>query len=794
MIRITSIFLISLVLSSCNKREEESGGSTDWLLQPPTHGFVTSKSATKWEESLLTGNGTIGALVIGDAIQERVIFSHEKLFMPRYAPYPAPDLGSRLSKTRELLLDGRNEDAANEMIEAGKEVGITEDYMLWTDPLVPACQLEMSIEDDSEIVEYNRGVDYETGEAMVAWQTANGRYDRRVFTSRTDNAIVMKLSNLDGKKFNTRMKLAQLPFDIDNEELQYEDVIKNVKISVDEKGLLRYTTRFQKEWEGSLKGFVVESLVNSTDGNISSQEDELVVEDATTLTMVSRILLSYTIPMAEGTSLESINGSYDELLRRHSTVQSEMFNRFSLDLTQGENSYVSPEELIPSSSVGNLNNKLVEELCKAARYMLISSTGEIPPTLQGIWGGTWLPAWSGDFTLNGNVPSAIASGMNTNFQEVTEAYMDYMYSMYDDFEKNADALFGAPGIYVPSRSSSSGSTYHYGNAHPHLYWFAGGAWTSQFFFDYWQYLGDEEFLKNKVIPFMLASMEFYEFILVEDEEGGYIIIPSYSPEVGPLAVHPLTINATMDVAALKQLIRNLLVLEDKSYIVTNKVEKWTKILKGLPDYEIDDDDGDLKEWIWPGYKNDNAHRHASHLYPLFYEVDPEFSNNPELLEAARTAIDKRLEYRREKNGAEMAFGLVQIGLAAAHIGATDYAYECIDYLCNSYWSPSYTAYHDPGEIFNTDISGGLPALVTEMIVQSSESEISLLPALPEAWSDGEIKGVLTRCGVTIDLVWGDGKPISAKLTASRDTEFKIRFLDRSWEVNIVKGQSVNWLK
>ena len=291
---------------------------------------------------------------------------------------------------------------------------------------------------------------------------------------------------------------------------------------------------------------------------------------------------------------------------------------------------------------------------------------------------------------------------------------------------------------------------------------------------------------------MQASAAFYLHILVKGKNGKYNFIPSYSPEVGTLGYHPVVINATMDVAALKQLIRNLLFLNEQGYIENLDTDSWKNILDNLPAYEIDEK-GDLKEWIWPGLENDNSHRHASHLYPLFYEIDPEFENRPELKEAAKTAIEKRLEYRRNKNGAEMAFGLVQKGLAAAHIGDREHAYECVDWLCHSYWSPAFTSYHDPGEIFNVDICGGLPAVVTEMIIQSSREELVLLPVLPAQWQEGEIRGVGTRCGVNADLVWKAGTPVSVNLVAHKNTSFKIRFGDRAWDIQLEKDQVKEWV-
>jgi alpha-L-fucosidase 2 len=402
-----------------------------------------------------------------------------------------------------------------------------------------------------------------------------------------------------------------------------------------------------------------------------------------------------------------------------------------------------------------------------------------------------MPAWSSDFTLNGNVPSAIASGLNTNFKEIMRAYLDFMFSLFAVFKYNAQGLYNAPGIFVPSRCSDSGSTYHYLKEFPQLFWFAGAAWTSELFFDYWQYTHDEQFLKKKAIPFMEASADFYQFFLTNYKNLNYMFIPSYSPENDPPSYFPAAINATMDIASVKQLMRNMIKISEQGWINSPKIKEWEKILKNLPDYEVDKT-GDLKEWIWPVFGNQNEHRHASHLYPLFYEPDPEFENQPELRQAARTAIENRLEFRRKNNGGEMAFGLVQLGLAAAHIKDTAHAYECVDWLCSSYWSPAFTSYHNPGEIFNVDICGGLPAVITEMIIQSSADEISLLPALPAQWPGGEIKGVLTRCGVKADFQWKDGKPVNALFTAKRNTTFKINYENKEWPVKLEKGQTFNW--
>jgi hypothetical protein len=780
------LLIISIGSFSCGSSPDEL------LITPPEHGFVSRLSASRWEESMITGNGTIGALVFGDPLNERVILSHEKLFMPEYPPAKAPPLYKYMDRIREMVLNGRGEEAAELAVEAGREAGIQD--LIWTDPLVPACQMEIISLSEDSISNYARSVNYETGEATAAWESGDRVFRRTCFFSRPDSIGVLRISGSVPASLNVKFRLSQLPIpeEYDEDDEWNVDALISEAATGAEKNRLFYTTLFRKKWTNSIKGYRVDARIIASGGHVDSENGWVIVHEADEIMVLMDIRLSYSLPLEKAGRVERYtNARYPDLLDAHKRIHSEMFNRFSLTLGGRKNTIKTAEELIASSQHGALNPELVNRLCEASRYALISSTGELPPTLQGIWGGTWRPAWSGDFTLNGNVPSAIACGLNSNFQEVTEAYLNYMWSMVDDFRDNARDLYKAPGIFVPSRTSSSGKTYHYLVEYPHLFWYAGDAWTSQFFYDYWLYTGNEQFLVEKAIPFMLASADFYEFILMKDEDGKYIFLPSYSPEIGPVGYHPVAINAAMDVAALKQLLRNLLKLTEQGWLESGKSALWKDILEKLPDYAADEN-GDLKEWIWPGLENDNSHRHASHLYPLFYEVDPDFEERPELKKAAVQAIENRLQYRRERGGAEMAFGLVQKGLAAAHIRDTKHAYECVDWLCSAYWSVALTSYHDPGEIFNVDICGGLPAVVTEMILQSSDEVVELLPALPGQWPEGKIRGVRTRCGVTVDLEWKDNVPLRATLHAQRNTAITMKYKSREWPLELSKDQVYEW--
>jgi len=804
-----SIFTLMIILHltiSCRTEYTTIERLTSELkFENPLHGFISSKPATIWEESMISGNGTLGILIPGHPNKDRFVLSHESIFMPKFAPAAAPDLGSRLDETRNYILSGEPEKAADILVQEGQEVGI--DQMIWTNPHIPACQIDFEALDPINVSNYARSVNYETGEAKVALGDGSKIIHRNAFVSRSDSVAVIQFNSPSGHKLNYRFRLNQLPNvkeeiddvgapgtgNLDDFENEFNTANYVDSVNIQTKGeYLMYSTSFKKKWEGSLKGYTVLTKILPVNGTVKSDGNWIFVEGADEILLISGIKLFYEQPSLDISLLknriDAIVPDYDVLKSSHEQIHSEMFNRFSFGLGNDTQLQLTSEELLESSTMDNFNNELIVQLMKAARYNIISSTGKLPPTLQGIWGGTWWPAWSGDFTFNGNVPSAIASGLNTNFPEITKAYLDLMTEWFEDYRYNAKNLFGKEGIFVPSRASDFGSCFHYSRDYPHLYWWSGTTWPCQFFYDYWLYTGDEEFLKTEAIPFMMEAYRFMKDILYE-YAGTYNFIPSYSAEQGPKGRHPLAINATMDVASFKQLLRNLITLAEQGWIDSLAMDEYKNIHNKLPDYAIDAN-GELKEWIWEGFENNNEHRHASHLYPLYDGVDPEFTDNSDLTNAAIKAIESRLEYRRPQNGGEMAFGLVQLGTASAHLKDIDHAYECVKWLCSSYWTPAFVSYHNPGEIFNMDISGGLPALVTYMLIQSTPEKIELLPALPKEWASGSIKGALSRGNFKIDLKWQEGIPEKIKVVSLSGNETKIVFKDKEWKVNIPKGDSI----
>jgi hypothetical protein len=227
-----------------------------------------------------------------------------------------------------------------------------------------------------------------------------------------------------------------------------------------------------------------------------------------------------------------------------------------------------------------------------------------------------VPGWASDFTHNGNVPSAIASYLMGNMPELMLAYTSYIESIVPWMEINAKHLFGARGVVLPSRSTTHGFNNALNANFAGGMWVGGAGWAAHFFYDYYLYTGDREFLANHALPFMEKAVVFFEDYLYEGPDGKLVFSPTQSPENRPgNSNSQASFNATMDVAVAKELLRNTIAASRELGCNEDKIPTWEAMLAKMPDYMIDDN-GIIKEWLTPRLENNDRHRHSSQLYPL----------------------------------------------------------------------------------------------------------------------------------------------------------------------------------
>jgi hypothetical protein len=767
----------------------------DPLDNPPSRGFVSTRPADNWEKALICGNGTIGALVMSRPLDEIIIFSHERLFMPWEPALPVVDMAPHLDVIRRMIDEGKYSEAAEFVSNLSRKQGYR--GLHWTDPLVPAFDLKLTMSPAGKTRDYARSVDFQTGVASVRWKDDRGVFVRRLFVSRTDNVAVLSVRGDHDGAVDCRIALAMTP-GIDDIEDEYEEdegtaFPRGVEdVAAEAQGsVLTYRSRFTGRRPDSIAGHEGAARVTVRGGSLETSGNAIVVKGADEVL----ILLSLDVVRdADACLLDdlqkrltALDADFDMLLSRHAKIHGEIFNRTRLDLGGGQDHNLSSEALIWKSRLGRVNHALLEKEFDAARYAILSSTGELPPTLQGIWTGTWTPPWQSDFTQNGNVPSAVASMLMGNMPECMEAYLGYIESLLPHLRENARKLYGCRGIMLPSRTSAHGYNRHFNEEYIHLFWTPGAAWASHFFYDYYLYTGDRDFLEKRALPFMKESALFFEDFLIEGPDGRYVFNPSYSPENTPRnSDSQACINATMDIALVKELLKNLVAACEELGTDREAVQRWKTMLKKMPDYRINED-GTVAEWTTPKLVDNHRHRHISHLYALYDGLPEEIARNQALQDAFRKVIENRMGPRRADRGGVMSFGLVQLGQSAASLGEADLAYEVVDMLANVYWWPNMVSTHNPDSIFNVDICGGMPSVIIKMLVSSKPGEVELLPALPKQWPTGRIEGILCRGQIAIERLEWDTEEVRATIRSGKKQKIRLSLRDCIGKAEVTSG-------
>jgi len=743
-------------------------------LKVPERGFISSEPAETWENGLISGNGTLGANVMSRPINETIIFTHERLFLPMGNPVMPPDNSVRLFEIRKLIDRGLYKQATELAFDLSGQKGF-----MYPDNFVPAFDLKITMDSVSGIKDYMRSVDFQTGEATVHWSDSRGIFERRLFVSRADSVVVLLITGPGKGKVNCRFELVPRQAEeklgakvVENSNEVFKSHVSNIRKTAD-KSTLIYKNDFTLAYPGSIHSLEGIAQIIATGGTTSPDGETIVVSGADQVLVFINISLLYDPDKSEiermKKSIAGLSHDYKTLLQRHAVIHGGLFNRMRLDLGGDKERSLTTEELINKSTNEKLNRALIEKEFDAGRYNIISSIGELPPTLQGKWGGTYVPAWASDFTHNGNVPSAIASVMRGNMPELMLAYTSYIESIVPYLEINAKHIFGARGVVLPSRSTTNGFNNALAKTFAGGFWVAGAPWAAHFFYDYYLYTGDRDFLAKHALPFMEKVALFFEDYLYLGPDGKYIFSPTQSPENTPSNTNSQgTFNATMDIAAAKELFRNIIAASNTLGVNKDKIPVWNAMLDRMPDYMINED-GAVKEWCTPLLKDQYNHRHSSQLYALYDGMPDEIGQNPVLQNAFKKTIEIKLDkhWKNNKSGF-MSFGLVQLGLAATSLGESELAYQCLIPLVNRFWLNNLASTHNHRSLFNMDISGGMPAIIIKMLVESDPGKIQLLHSLPKDWTNGTIEGVLCRGQVEIKRLHWDKGLITVTLVSPVD--------------------------
>lgn len=716
------------------------------------HGTWEPHPATRWEDGFLSGNGHHGALVFGDPNDERVVVTHHTLVRPNGAEHACPpELAAELPALQDRLLAGES-DAAE---------GFTDGRDLqWVQPFHPAFQIRLRRAPGGSTRKHSRSVSFTTG-------IVHSEYDdwhSRVFVSRADDVIVQKVIAAD-LDISLDHRLPGAPKDLG---------VGHGAVLTPDGALLTLRARYP----GSDRAYTGVTLVLVTGGTTTLTPPGLRITGAESVLLLTRVLrhTGELDALEHARALRELAPEHEDpytfLLDRHTALHRTAYERVTLDL------HADPAERALSGSellARPESPALLERLFAAGRYHLLSASGLFPPRLTGLWTGDWDTAWAGAFTNDANVNLQTASAAAAALPEVTEAHAALIHGQSEDWRENARAIFGARGVVAPPHSDGeSGLTYHFSREYPLHLWTAGADWLLKPLVDHDETRGERD---PRTAAALAEVAEFYEdFLSRVDSEGRLVVVPSYSPENRPANASWGAINAAMDLSAARH------ALHTAAEYHPERAATWRALADRLPPHRINSD-GALAEWAWPGLDDTYDHRHLSHLYGVWPldEINP--YDTPDLAVAAYRA----LELRGAEN--DSAHGHLHHALVAARLRDGErVAHALGQVLKGDFFHDSLMSAHYPNrDVYNADAAHTLPAVLVEMLVQSTPDRLVLLPALPAAYPTGRLYGIRTRFGAVIDITW---TPTCAKamIRPSRTQHVELRTSSGAEPLDLVAGE------
>ncbi|MEW6751406.1 MAG: glycoside hydrolase N-terminal domain-containing protein [Candidatus Latescibacterota bacterium] len=779
------------------------------------HRLVMRQPATRWQDALPTGNGAIGAMLYGQIRSEVILLNHEALYRPRHRG-PLLDISDLLPELRSLIDEGRYGEARALPPRAhaergGAAEGSTSNY---TDPYQPLGDLRLHGPTAGAFRAYRRGIDLDTGRVWARWEDQGCEVCREVFVSRASDTVWVRMRGSLPGRITQRLRLAPHDPDVDqgpgwSTQRQLEPAVfaasvegpaagstagTTVVATVPRQGWLTLTGRFPGAW-----AYGAVARVSTRGGLVRVEGEEVACQDADEFVVQVRLFVREDPEVAVArlrVELAQERPDFDAAFAAHAAVHRELFARTALDLPAGEPASI--EELLLQAYDGEAPTPLVQALFEYGRYLLICSSrpGGWPANLQGIWNGDHAPAWNADIHTDENVQMNYWQALPGNLPEVCLPCFDYFERFLEDYRDNARKLYGCGGILVPIAQTT------HGVAFPTVWanWISAAGWLGQLFYDYYLHTGDRRFLRERALPWLHQVAAFYEDFLQDGPDGRLRFSPSLSPENTPAGegMDLVTVNATMDVAVCREVLAHLCQGCRVLGIEAEGVARWEGMLTRLPEYQVNPD-GALCEWLHPRFQDNYHHRHLSHLYPLFPGFEITEETHPALFAACRTAIEKRLVIGL---ASQTGWSMAHMACLYARLGEGNRALACIDILARSSLGPNLFTYHNDWRDMGLSLSGwgrvppfqidanlGTAAAVLEMLVFSRPGFIKLLPAVPDRWECGCLRGASCRGGIRLDLEWDLPARHLAATLISRETQEVVVRLPRGAEITPLPGAS-----
>jgi alpha-L-fucosidase 2 len=737
-------FLIFLSINGCKTSRDEVNRLRLWYEEP----------ATDWmTEALPIGNGFMGVMFYGGHENEQLQFSEGSLWSGGPGSHADYNFGLREGAWRYLpqvriLLEEKKFSQAHSLARE-KLTGVTNPVAGYSFGDYGAQQtmgdLHVSIvNQSSDISDYIRELDISSAIGKVSYLAAGTLHRRTFFGCFPEKVMVYHFENdaVQGCDYSINI-----------------DTPHNIEYAVYEDGILRVGGHVADNKLGFETGVLIE-----TDGSVSFDGQRLTVSGAGQVLLVQTAATAYTpsFPDYRGNDYKSANLSvlnnardisFNNLMEIHQQDYQGLFNRVTLRMEGPSNDSLPTGKRLVRYASGLEDTGLEILYFQYGRYLMISSSrpGTMPMHLQGKWNNSTNPPWAADYHTNINLQMLYWPAEVTNLSECHVPLIDYIGTLVPPGRLSAREFFGARGWIVNTMNNAWGYTSP-GWDFPWGFFPAGAAWLCQHVWEHFDFSADTAYLRDTAYPLMQEAALFWVDYLTEDENGFLVSKPSYSPEHGGISE-----GASMDHQIAWDLLNNcVLALE-----ILGTDPEMKKILSETRDRIIPPSVGawgQLQEWKEDVDDPGNRHRHISHLFALHPGRQITVSETPELAGAARVSLEARgdggtgwslawkVNFRARLEDGNRAYALYKRLLrptADQGTDMTDGGGSYSNLLCA----------HPP---FQLDGNMGGTAGVAEMLIQSHNNVIHILPAVPDQWSTGEVRGLRARGGFTVGFSWEHG--------------------------------------
>ena len=769
------------------------------------------KPAEFFEESLVLGNGKLGATVFGGVNSDKIYLNDATLWSGE--PVNAnmnPEAYKNIPAVREALKN-ENYKLAEELNKKiqGKN----------SESFAPLGTLEINNSEKGKAVNYHRELDISNAVSKVSYEMAGIKYTREYFVSAPDQIMIIKLTSDQKGALNFDINLKSLLKS--NVEVRNNILVMTGSAPIHENAGYAVLPKYLDIKERGTR-FTTLIQIKKTDGKITNSRESLTLKDATEAIIYVSVATSFNgfdkNPATEGLddvaiALQNMNKafskSFDKLKESHIADYQKFYNRVTLDLGKTTAPDLATDERLLRYSDGKEDKNLEILYFNYGRYLLISSsrTMGVPANLQGIWNPHLNPPWRSNYTMNINVEENYWLAENTNLSEMHLPLLSFIKNLSVTGKVTAKTFYGVDKGWAAGHNSDiwamTNPVGQFGKEEPMwACWPMAGAWLSTHIWEHYIFTQDKEYLKKEGYPLMKGAAEFCLGWMVTDKNGNLITSPSTSPENQYIApdgfVGATMYGGTADLAMIRECFDKTIKASKVLNIDADFRAKLETALSKLHPYQIGKK-GNLQEWYHDWEDKDPKHRHQSQLFGLFPGNHITPLKTPDLAEASR----KTLEIKGDQTTGWSKGWRINLW---ARLWDGNHAYKMFRELLQ-YVDPdgkktekprrgggTYPNLFDAHPPFQIDGNFGGAAAVAEMLIQSDENEIRLLPALPDAWESGSVKGICARGGFEIAMEWNNKTLNKVVVSSKKGGKTILVYGDTKREITLKKGEKkeINW--